>query len=140
MITTEELKQLRHLTAEVNELTESINSLNVPPSLSMNRTQKKEYAAAVSELRKTLQDRRQDAAAQLKRLRAFMDSAQDDPVIGDAFRRRYEKGQTWLHIFQVYCDRGYYYAEDTIKKKCQRYLTRYNENEAENNTEKQAAL
>lgn len=129
MVTTDDLKELQYLPKELQQIDFAIDQLKRPPLWSMNHTQRKDYAAAVAELIEIYQDRRQRCAVQLEGLRRFLDGIQDD-FTRDIFRLRYECGKTWLNISNDLYDRGFYYAEDTTKKMCHRYLERYNRNEA----------
>lgn len=129
MVTTEDLKDLAYLPGEIAYLDREINRLKRPPSLSMSRTQRKDYAAAVAELIRLLQDRRQRCAGQLERLRVFLDSIQDD-FTRDLFRLRYEKCMDWLPIWNAVLDSGLHYEPDSLRQICRRYLERYNRNEA----------
>ena len=129
MVATEDLKDLAYLPGEIAYLDREINRLKRPPSLSMSRTQRKDYAAAVAELIRLLQDRRQRCAGQLERLRVFLDSIQDD-FTRDLFRLRYEKCMNWRKICSIYCARGFWYEENSLRVMCGRCLERYNRNEA----------
>lgn len=130
MVTTEDLKDLAYLPGEIAYLDREINRLKRPPSLSMSRTQRKDYAAAVAELIRLLQDRRQMCARQLDRLRVFLDGIEDD-FTRDLFRLRYEDGKEWLQVWDRIADRGFHYEPDSLRQICKRYIERYNRNEAE---------
>ena len=129
MVTTDELKDLAFLPGEIMYLDREINRLKRPPSSSMSRTQRKDYAAAVGELIRLLQDRRQRCAGELERLRVFLDSIQDD-FTRDLFRRRYEMGMNWLQIWNAALDSGLQYGPDSLRQRVKRYIDRYIRNEA----------
>ena len=132
MVTTDDLKDLAFLPGEIMYLDQEINRLKRPPSLSMSRTQRKDYAAAVAELIGLLQDRRQRCAGQLERLRVFLDSIQDS-FTRDLFRLRYEMCMDWLQIWDAALDSGLQYEPDSLRQICKRYVERYNRNEAKDN-------
>lgn len=129
MLTTDELKDLAYLPGEIEYLDREINRLKCPTSLSMSPAQRKEYAAAVAELVGILQDRRQHCAGQLEKLRAFLDSIQDD-FTRDLFRLKYEEHLEWLQIWNAILDSGLKYEPGSLRQICKRCLERYNRNEA----------
>ena len=128
MVTADELKDLEYLPLEITSIDKEIESLQYPPPYlkDMDSSQKAECAAALTELIQTYQERRQMCAAQLDRLRAFLDSIQDE-FTRDLFRLRYERGKGWLQLWDIMADRGYYYEPESLRQICSRCMKRYND-------------
>ena len=129
MITENDLKQLGPLIRELASLEKQIMGLHTPPGLAFDfPAQQKETAAAVEELRRVLQARRELCARQLEGLRAFYESI-PDAFTRDLFRRRYIDGETWLQIQYAMMERGYFCSAENLKMTCFRYLERVNKND-----------
>lgn len=130
MVTADELKDLAYLSEEIASIDQTIETLKRPSYLrDMVSYQRAECAAALTELIALYQDRRQMCAAQLEKLRVFMDGI-DDPFTRELFHLRYDYALEWGHISRIMIERGFYYADESLRQICKRYLERYNRNEA----------
>ena len=130
MITTDELKDLAYLPGEISLIDKQINELKRPPYLKDMRTvQREECTAALIELIALYRERRQKCAAQLEKLQAFMDGI-DDPFTRELFRLRYGCALEWGQVSRITTEHGFYYADESLRQICRRYLERYNRNEA----------
>lgn len=129
MITTDELKDLAYLPGEIEYIDRQIKSLKCPSYLKdMDTRQKAECAAALTELIALYRERRQKSAAQLEKLRAFMDGIEDD-FTRDLFRLRYTRALEWGEVNRIITERGFWYEDCSLRMICRRYLERYNGNE-----------
>lgn len=136
MVTTDELKDLAYLPGEISYIDRQIKSLKCPPFLKDMRTaQREECTAALTELIELYQDRRQKCAAQLEKLRAFMDSI-GDTFTRELFRLHYGCALEWRDVNIVITEkRGLWYEDSSLRQICRRYLERYNSNEQDQNDE-----
>lgn len=131
MVTTDELKDLAYLPGEIADLDREINELKHPPYLGeMSGSMRADYIAAIRELLKILHKRRRKCVEQLEKLRAFMDSI-DDQFVYELFRLRYACDMGWPNVSRIITERGFYYEECSLRMICRRYLERYNKNEKE---------
>lgn len=136
MITTDELKDLAYLSGEISLIDRQINELKRPPYLKDMRTaQREECTAALIELIALYRERRQKCAAQLEKLRAFVDGIKD-PFTRELFQLRYGRALEWRDVNIVITEkRGLWYEDSSLRQICRRYLERYNSNEQDQNDE-----
>lgn len=136
MITTDELKDLAYLPGEISYIDTTINSLKHPPYLKdMRGGQREECTAALTELIALYRKRRQKCAAQLEKLRAFLDGI-DDSFIADLFRLKYGRALEWSDVNRIITEeRGLWYEDSSLRQMCRQYLERYNSNEQDQNDE-----
>lgn len=132
MITTEDLENMFYLPGELKQIDRQIDrqTEKLERLSSIHPTPKKDCAAAVAELISIYKERRRLCAAQLEKLRMFI-SGIEDPGTRELFILRYERGKTWVQIHHICTGKGQYYADgSSIRKICERYIKRYNRNEA----------
>ena len=131
MVTVDELNDMAYLPGEIANIDREIKALNLPPySKCVTGCQRAECVAALTEVLKTLKERRQRSVAELTKLQTFMDGIKD-PFTLELFQMRYVQRFGWGKIRVLMARRGFCYSHESLRQMSRRYLEEYNKNGAE---------